>query len=51
MPPTNSSSPQINLTFAALPLTFTGKTAATVTGNDLDPTIDLADIQEDIAFL
>src|SRR6201987_3369893 len=51
MPPTNSSSPQINLTFAALPLTFTGKTAATVTGNDLDPTIDLADIQEDIAYL
>jgi phospholipase C len=51
MPPTNSSSPQINLTFATLPLTFTGNTAATITKNDLDPTIDLADIQEDVAYL
>jgi phospholipase C len=51
MPATNSSSPQLNLTFATLPLTFTGKTAATVTQNDLDPSIDLADIQEDVAYL
>jgi phospholipase C len=51
MPATNSSSPQLNLTFATLPLTFTGNTAATVTQNDLDPSIDLADIQEDVSYL
>ena len=32
-------------------MTFTGNTAATITKNDLDPTIDLADIQEDVAYL
>jgi phospholipase C len=51
MPPTNSSSPQINLTFATLPLTFAGNTAASVTQKDLDPSIDLADIGDDINYL
>jgi len=51
MPATNSSSPQINLTFATLPLTLAGNTIETVKGNDLDAGVDQADIQEDIAAL
>jgi len=51
MPPTNSKSPQFNLTFASLPLTLTGNTIGTVKANDLDASIDLADIQDDVTYL
>jgi phospholipase C len=51
MPPTLSASAQINLTFASLPLTLTGKAIGTIQASDLDAATDLADIKEDIAFL
>jgi len=40
-----------NLTFASLPLTFLGRNISTVTGQDLNPTFDLVDIQQDIPFI
>ncbi|MBV8213466.1 MAG: phosphoesterase [Verrucomicrobia bacterium] len=51
VPNTGSKTPQINLTFASLPLTLAGNTIASVTANDLDPAIDLADVQEDLTYL
>ena len=44
-------SPQLNLTFASLPLTFLGAQAGDVTKLDRDPSHDLADIQNDIAYI
>ena len=51
MPPTGKSPGQINLTFASLPLTLTGKDIQTVQKNDRYAAADQADIQEDIAYL
>ena len=43
--------PQLNLTFASLPLSFLGAEAGRVTQLDRDPSRDLADIQHDIAYI
>jgi phospholipase C len=40
--------PQLNQTYASLPLTMTGVAAKTVTASDTDPTDDLADVKQDI---
>lgn len=40
-----------NLTFASLPLSFMGKNAPAITALDLNPSVDLADIQGDIKYL
>jgi phospholipase C len=46
--PFTSYPPQINLTFATLPLSFMGKQIASITAKDQNPTADLADVQHDI---
>jgi phospholipase C len=51
MPATGSTDPQINLTFATVPLTLTGGAIQSLKNSDLDQTDDLADIQEDITYL
>ncbi len=43
-----SSNPASNLTFATLPLSFMGKQIETITASDLNPVMDLMDVQEDI---
>ncbi|HVO71195.1 MAG TPA: alkaline phosphatase family protein, partial [Aggregatilineaceae bacterium] len=40
-----------NLTFASLPLTFQGRDVAKVMNGNLNPTFDLADIQQDIPYI
>jgi phospholipase C len=40
--------PQLNQTYASLPLTMTGTSAKTVTAADTNPTVDLADVKQDI---
>jgi phospholipase C len=42
---------QINLTFATLPLSLLGDTAAGVTQQDRDPESDLDDVKDDVQFL
>lgn len=44
-----TTNPASNLTFASLPLSFMGEQIGNITAEDLDPTFDLADVQEDIA--
>jgi phospholipase C len=51
IPDTGSTDPQINLTFASLPLTLTGSAFQSLEQYDLNATADLADIQNDIAYL
>ncbi|MBV9676875.1 MAG: phosphoesterase [Acidobacteriaceae bacterium] len=46
-----STSPQINLTFASLPLTLMGGNLASVTQSDLNPASDLADVKQDVTFI
>ena len=46
-----TASPQVNLTFATLPLSTLMSTAGTVAKTDTAATTDLADVQEDITFL
>jgi phospholipase C len=51
--PTESGEPQTktpssNLTFASLPLSFMGNQIQSITTKDNDPSIDLADVQNDI---
>ena len=46
--PFTSYAPQVNLTFATLPLSFMGKQIASITAHDQNPTADLADVQHDI---
>ncbi len=43
-----SKTPEINLTFATLPLSFMGSQIQTTVQADTQPTTDLADIQQDI---
>lgn len=43
-----SASPQVNLTFASLPLSFLGSAAQTTTSQDTQPQADLTDIEKDI---
>ncbi|MBV9732136.1 MAG: phosphoesterase [Verrucomicrobia bacterium] len=51
LPATGSTDPQINLTFASLPLSFTGSQMQSLAGYDVNPSADLADIQNDISYL
>jgi len=51
MPNTGSTDPQLNLTFATLPLTLTGNAMQNLQQFDLNEATDLADIQDDIKFL
>jgi phospholipase C len=55
MPVTNNgagtASPQINLTFATLPLTLPGRELNAVVKSDSDPEGDLGDVQDDVAFV
>ncbi len=46
-----SANPQINLTFATLPLSFMGREAGTLTQQDSQPQTDLTDIEKDIREL
>jgi phospholipase C len=45
---TPTSSPAPNLTFASLPLTFMGDQIESITAQDVTPSLDLVDIQQDI---
>jgi phospholipase C len=51
MPNTGSTDPQLNLTFATLPLSLTGSAMQNLQQFDLNEAADLADIQDDIKFL
>jgi phospholipase C len=51
VPDTGSTDPQLNLTFATLPLTLTGSAIQNLKQFDLNETADQADIQDDITFL
>jgi phospholipase C len=51
LPNTGSTDPQINLTFASLPLTLTGGAFQSLEKFDLYAAADLADIQNDVAYL
>ncbi len=42
---------QTNQTYATLPLSLSGKSAASITATDRDPDGDLDDVQDDVAFL
>lgn len=44
----NPASPAINQTYATLPLTFMGNKIAQVVAQDQNPSVDLADVQNDI---
>ena len=46
-----TANPQINLTFATLPLTLAGGSLQDVVQSDEDPAGDLADVQDDIPFI
>jgi phospholipase C len=46
--PRYKTAPQINQTYATLPLTFAGREVAAITRADRDPTRDLADITGDV---
>ncbi|HET7102184.1 MAG TPA: alkaline phosphatase family protein [Terriglobia bacterium] len=50
-PPGSTKQPQINLTFASLPLTLQGKQLKSVTRQDSDPRRDLADVRHDVPFI
>ena len=50
-PGDNANNAQINLTFASLPFTLTGSAFASLSQQDLNPTGDLADLQNDIPYL
>jgi len=45
---TPTGTPASNLTFATLPLSFMGNQIESITSDDLDPTLDLTDVQQDI---
>lgn len=47
----STANPQINLTFATLPLTLQGGDLDAVTKADRDPDGDLADIKKDVGFI
>jgi phospholipase C len=49
--PDKKPTPQINLTFASLPLTLQGKQLKSVARQDRDPDHDLGDVRHDIPFI
>jgi len=50
-PSDDAKKAQINLTFASLPLTLSGRAFASLSRQDLNPAADLADLQNDIPYL
>ncbi len=50
-PGDNPNDPEINLTYATLPLTLAGKSITSVTANDRSPSTDLADVQQDVSTI
>jgi phospholipase C len=48
---TPSSTPQINLTYATLPLTLVGGDLDEIVKSDINPSEDLADVNEDVEFI
>ena len=48
---TPSITPEINLTFATLPLTMAGGDLDNVVKSDISPSGDLADVEEDVEFI
>ena len=50
-PGDNPNDPEINLTYATLPLTLAGKSITSVTANDRNPSTDLADVQQDVSTI
>ncbi len=50
-PNDNPNSPEINLTFASLPLTLTGKKINSVVSTDRSPSSDLANVQQDLSTI
>jgi phospholipase C len=55
MPVTNNgagtTTPQLNLTFATLPLTLAGRELEEITESDRNPVGDLSDVKEDVEFI
>lgn len=49
--PSASSQTQLNQTYATLPLTLQGKSIGSVSEQDRDPSLDLSDVQDDVAYL
>ena len=47
----SSATPQLNLTFASLPLTLMGGSLSNVTQSDRSPSTDLDDVKEDVQFI
>jgi phospholipase C len=47
----HTAHPQINLTFATLPLTLAGGDLESVSKSDRDPHDDLADVEKDVGFI
>ncbi|MGA2227051.1 MAG: alkaline phosphatase family protein [Syntrophobacteraceae bacterium] len=50
-PPATVDNIAINLTFATLPLTFQGRNVTSVMNQNLNPALDLPDIQQDIPYI
>lgn len=48
---TPSTTPEINLTYATLPLTMTGGDLHNVVKSDINPSTDLADVDDDVEFI
>jgi phospholipase C len=48
---TGTANPQLNLTFATIPLTLAGGDLKDVVESDVSPSEDLADVQEDVEFI
>ncbi len=46
-----TATPQLNLTFATIPLTLAGGNLKTVVESDVNPSEDLADVQDDVEFI
>jgi len=46
-----STTPEINLTFATLPLTLAGGQLNEIVESDINPSEDLADVTDDVAFI
>ena len=47
----SAANPTVNLTFVSLPLSFMGGKINTITQADENPTVDLADVQDDIKVI
>jgi phospholipase C len=50
-PSPGTATPQLNLTFATIPLTMAGRKLKEVVESDANPSEDLADVQDDVEFV